>query len=125
MFLVRGHMYHEAVWTQWLEDVAGIVPSSVACDEELSKCYKGMQERNSPPRSPYDEQSFYSIVIHTKPDFPGYSEGSIFNGRIVEERIQVVHNALLPNILPYRLFGHKLAHFIAISNTSCARHHIM
>lgn len=89
MFLVRGDVYHEAVWTQWLGDVIGMVPSSVACNEELSQCYKGMQERKSPPRSVYDEQSYYSIVVHPKPEFHGYSNGSIFDGRIVGERVEV------------------------------------
>ncbi len=39
MFLVREDVYHEAVWTQWLGDIAGSVPSSIVSIEDLSECY--------------------------------------------------------------------------------------
>ena len=89
MFLVRGEIYHEEIWREWIGNLASRVPSSILCDNALEKCYRDMQQPNMPPKSVYDEQSFFSIVVHTKPKFPGYEKGSIFNGRIVHERIEV------------------------------------
>ena len=89
MFLVRGEIYHADVWTEWIGNLAGRVPASIMCDKVLEECYRDMQHPNWPPRSVYDEQSFFSIVVHTKPQFEGYEKGSIFDGRIVDERIEV------------------------------------
>ena len=89
MFLVRGEIYHEEVWTEWIGNLAGSVPSSILCEKALEQCYRDMQHPNWPPRSVYDEQSFFNIVVHTKPHFTGYAKGSIFDGRIVDERIEV------------------------------------
>ncbi|BDA44732.1 probable glycosyltransferase BC10 [Coccomyxa sp. Obi] len=88
MFLVRGEVPLVEVWTQWIGNLAGRVPASILCDEELERCYRDMQERKGPPKSVYDEQTFYSIYIHTKPHFPGYESGSIFDGRVVDERVE-------------------------------------
>ena len=37
----------------------------------------------------YDSQHLYTIYIHTKPDFEGYLEGSLFYKREVPAPIQV------------------------------------
>jgi hypothetical protein len=89
MFLVNGEMFHEAVWNQWIGNLANEIPSSIACHKEARDCYKKLVEKPKPAKSVYDEQSFFSIYVHTKPDFLGYKNGSIFDGRIVEERIEV------------------------------------
>ena len=89
MFLVRGDIYHEDVWTAWIGDLADLVPPSLFCDEVLAQCYRDMPQRQAIPKSVYDRQSYFSIVVHTKPNFPGYNEGSIFDKRIVQERVEV------------------------------------
>ncbi|KAK9917995.1 hypothetical protein WJX75_000371 [Coccomyxa subellipsoidea] len=87
MFLVRGDMYHEDVWTAWIGDLADLVPPSLFCDEILAQCYRDMPQRQAIPKSVYDQQVYFSIVVHTKQNYPGYNEGSIDN-RIVQERVE-------------------------------------
>ncbi len=89
LFLVRGEMYHEDVWTEWIGSLADLVPPSILCDDALNKCYRTLPQYSIPPKSVYDRQTYYSIFVHTKPDFPGYSSGSIFDARIVDERVEV------------------------------------
>lgn len=93
MFLVRGDLPHEEVWTEWIGSLAGLVPYSVLCDSRVERCYRDMLERSSPPKSVYDKQTYFSIVVHTKPHFEGYESGSIFDGRIVDDRIEVYSSA--------------------------------
>ncbi|BDA44694.1 probable glycosyltransferase BC10 [Coccomyxa sp. Obi] len=88
MFLVRGDIYHEDAWTQWIGDLADIVPASIVCDDALNTCYQDMLQRSAPLKSAYDRQLYYSIVVHTKPDYPGYKNSSIFHGRIVKDRVE-------------------------------------
>ena len=89
MFLVRGNIYHEDVWTAWIGDLVNLVPPSLFCDEALAQCYREMPERQTAAKSVYDLQVYFSIAVHTKPDFPGYKGGSIFDGRIVHGRVEV------------------------------------
>lgn len=89
MFLVRGDIYHEDVWTAWIGDLADLVPPSLFCDEVLAQCYRDMPQRQVIRKSVYDRQVYFSIVVHTKPNYPGYNEGSIFDNRIVQERVEV------------------------------------
>lgn len=95
MFLVIGKIPHEEIWTSWIGNLAGVVPASIGCDPELERCYRDMQASTVPPKSVYDEQTFFNIVVHPKPRFEGYSSGSIFDGRIVEERTEVALLLLL------------------------------
>lgn len=89
MFLVRGDMNHEAAWTQWIANVGNILPPSISCSEQVSACYSQLLDSQKPVRSVYDEQTFFTIYVHTKPVYPGYKNGSIFDGRIVEPRVEV------------------------------------
>ncbi len=89
MFLVRGEVPHAEVWTQWIGNLAGRVPASILCNKKLERCYRDMQESKGRPKSVYDEQTFLTIDIHPKPHFPGYESGSIFDGRMVDERVEV------------------------------------
>lgn len=100
MFLVRGEIYHEDVWTEWIGNLADIVPASIVCDEDVAHCFRGMLQRNAPIKSIYDRQIYYSIVVHTEPDYSGYNSGSIFDGRIVLERVEVCELHLDLQILP-------------------------
>lgn len=88
MFLVRGPIHHEEVWTRWLGTLSYRIPASLWCDEPARKCHEAMMETRA-VMSVYDEQSFFAIVVHPKPDFAGYGNGSIFDGRIVRDRIMV------------------------------------
>lgn len=90
MFLVRGDIHHEASWTQWIGNVANILPPSIACNDEARGCYTKMLDKQKPAKSIYDEQTFFTIYVHTKTDYPGYQKGSIFDGRVVDPLIQVL-----------------------------------
>jgi hypothetical protein len=92
MFLVRGEILHEEVWTRWLGNLSQRVPASLYCDAAAFQCYESMT-KSSPVHSVYDEQQFFSIVVHPQPGFPGYANGSIFDGRIVPRRIKVLRPA--------------------------------
>ena len=82
LFLVRGPQPHEQLWTQWLSNLAEMAPATVQCNETAWTCYKTVS--NVPKQSAYDKQQYYSLYVHTKPDFPGYPPGSIFAGRVVQ-----------------------------------------
>lgn len=113
MFLVRGDIYHEDVWTAWIGDLADLVPPSLFCDEALAQCYRDMPQRQAVPKSVYDRQSYFSIVVHTKPNYPGYNEGSIFDKRIVQERVEVrcLGSCILP-VCIYRDLLQKSSEFL-------------
>ena len=87
MFLVLGEMPHEAVWSQWLGGVAGKLPAKLACNPEALACYEAM------PRgvynAVYESQVYYTMYMHTKPEFAGYPEDSLFYKRTIPTLIAV------------------------------------
>ena len=83
LFLVRGPQPHEQLWTQWLSNLDGMIPANVQCNETAWACYKSALLPDVQRQSAYDKQQYFSIYVHTKPDYPGYPPGSIFSGRVV------------------------------------------
>ena len=91
LFLVYGPLPQEKVWASWLEKVEGLVPPSVACNEEATQCLKHHSKGKS-ARSVYDRQHLYTMYVHTKPDFDhhsAYPAGSIFHGRVIDHLVEV------------------------------------
>ena len=89
MFLVRGPIPHEDTWTRWIGNLSHRVVPRVWCSRKLFDCYQSAM-RSKPIESVYDQQSFFSIVVHARPGFEGYAAGSIFNGKLLDERVEVL-----------------------------------
>ena len=95
MFLVLGEMPHEALWTQWLEGVVDKLPARLACNPEALACFEALPKGVN--NVVYESQAYYTIYMHTKPDFPGYPEGSLFYNRVIPTLIQVcLHHPAQP-----------------------------
>ena len=65
-------------------------PAAVICNETATACADALPHSNRNSSSAYMMQNFYTIYVHTKPEFPGYPEGSLFRDREVPSPIQVL-----------------------------------
>jgi hypothetical protein len=84
LFLVRGPQPHEALWSQWLSNLAYITSHHVQCNRTVWDCYNEALVPKERALSVYDQQQYFTIYVHTKPSFAGYPPGSIFHGRVIE-----------------------------------------
>ena len=69
-------------------------PVAVICNETATACADALPHSNRNTSEAYMMQNFYTIYVHTKPDFPGYPEGSLFHKREVPAPIQVLPHLL-------------------------------
>ena len=88
MFLTRGPMPHERVWTRWLSGLADLLPAAITCSPRLSACF-AQHKMPETKNVIHDAQHFYSIYIHHKPSFKGYPPDSIFHGRQTQRMVEV------------------------------------
>jgi hypothetical protein len=68
------------------DGIEGRVPGQVLCREEAVTCLNVLPRGNA--SEVYTQQHLYTIYVHTKPEFPGYPEGSLFHQRVVPSPIQ-------------------------------------
>ena len=88
MFLIMDKIYPEDIWRDWLVPTSLVVHPDIECDAQVKKCYTE-HVLTTPARSVYDEQGYFTIYVHSKPDAPEFKEGSIFYQREVKDRVEV------------------------------------
>eukprot|EP00884_Botryococcus_braunii_P016679 jgi/Botrbrau1/3695/Bobra.0008s0022.1 len=91
MFLTRGPMHHEGLWTRWLASAAGLVPADLLRFANCTDSY--VAHLRNICRAPLDAgaveaQHLFTIYVHPQPEFEGYSKNSIFHGRETAARIK-------------------------------------
>ena len=96
LFLVLDDIPHEALWRKWLDGIGGKLPARLLCNGEAMACFKALPPGGTDPV--YDAQHFYTLYVHTKPEFPGYPEGHLFHNRIIRERVPVSKMDLVINL---------------------------
>lgn len=93
LFLVLDEIPHEEVWKRWLDGAAYKIPARLLCNADAMACFKELPASGT--HVSYNAQHFYTIYVHPKPDFPGYSEGSLFHSRVIPTRVKVGSHPLL------------------------------
>eukprot|EP00891_Asterochloris_glomerata_P002641 jgi/Astpho2/2641/fgenesh1_pg.00049_%23_18_t len=95
LFLTRGPMPHEALWTAWLAGARGHIQAECAaaavCNAQDPDAAAVAIQRACAPdaaASTYAGQHMFSIYVHSAPDFEGYRDGSIFQGREIADRME-------------------------------------
>ena len=95
LFLTRGPMPHEALWSMWLEGAKGLVPNAlleaaICSQDSINSCAaqrrRGLRATGAENR---EGQSLFSVYVHANPDFEGYPPESVFHGRLVPHRVKV------------------------------------
>ena len=95
LWLIMYEVHQEEVWTNWLRRLSGTVHEDIQCNEVIRKCYQD-HVLTTPAKSVYDEQGWFTIYVHSKPDAPDFPEGSIFAGHTIRDRIEVGFLAQMP-----------------------------
>ncbi len=87
MFLTVGNIYHETLWTEWLEEANNVLPvrflnNATGTSSLLSTLTKECGDKQW--------QALFSVYTHPKPEFAGFdSNSSMFAGTEVTGCIQV------------------------------------
>lgn len=86
LFLAKGPLLLESIWTQWLGSAAHMAPASVVCGTASPKCLqKGQFDR----QNIYEEQSFFSIYVIIPSEYGSFANSSIFGNRVIAGPEQV------------------------------------
>ena len=88
MFLVSGEMPHEAMWTRWFSAIRGVLPATVLCEPEAVQCLQMLPKGSA--NEVYASQHLFTIYVHTKPEYEGYPEGSLFHNRVISTLLPVM-----------------------------------
>ena len=65
LFITRGHLPHERLWTEWIEAAT----YQVTCDDTV------------------EDESFVTVYVHAPPNYAGYSVTSFFRDKLIENRV--------------------------------------
>lgn len=104
MFLTRGPMHHERTWRVWLEAAAGLLPrqavltaQEAACGDQtwaqmMAACAPSALSRHQVlgPSETAPVQHLFNIYVHALPNFTGYEPGSVFEGKLLADRVDTV-----------------------------------
>ncbi|KAK9787631.1 hypothetical protein WJX73_008336 [Symbiochloris irregularis] len=104
LYLTRGPMAHEQLWSTWFEQAAGLVRAdclgAALCEgasqpraagrpgvlEAVGSACRG-KETTGP--DVVSRQSLFSVYVHANPDFEGYKPKSPFYGRIIPDELRI------------------------------------
>lgn len=74
MFLTRGPMHHEELWTRWLASAAGLVPADLLRFANCTDSYVAhLRNICQPPpgAGALEAQHLFTIYVHPQPEFEG------------------------------------------------------
>lgn len=74
MFLTRGPMHHEELWTRWLASAANLVPADllrfVNCTDSFVEQLRRMCQAPQGAGA-LEAQHLFTVYVHSQPDFTG------------------------------------------------------
>ncbi|KAK9808849.1 hypothetical protein WJX72_005003 [[Myrmecia] bisecta] len=95
MFLTRGDMPHERLWSDWFAGGAGLVSldavRTLACARQrylvLDRLQPACSRNASANATILDQQHMFTVYTHPARDFAGYPNASLFHGTDLQNRI--------------------------------------
>ena len=76
LFLVKGDMPHERLWERWFSSIDSTVYAG--CVSQGSAAPAGCASRAG--TSAIARQELYNVYVHSRHDYAGYPESSVFHG---------------------------------------------
>lgn len=94
LFLTKGPLPHEATWRAWFEAASHLLPRNELlkrCNREPTEVLKELVAECE-ALQPYAvdaiaSQLLYSVYIHAPPSFQGYPSGALWDGYLIQERV--------------------------------------